>query len=91
LAGQFIHQDGVLLQPVVTDWHAYSITWLCEACEFQIDGQTVLKTPISPQPPLGLVIWIDNQFAAWDPQGHLASGTLDNPAAWLELADIKTW
>jgi hypothetical protein len=37
------------------------------------------------------VIWIDNQFVAWDPQGHLASGTLDNPAAWLELTDIKTW
>jgi hypothetical protein len=91
LASRFIQQDAELLQPDVTAWHQFSIIWLCEACEFRIDGKTVLKTPISPRSPLGLVIWIDNQFAAWDPQGRLGSGTLENPSAWLEIADIKTW
>jgi hypothetical protein len=36
-----------------------------------------------------LVYWIDNQFAAWDPEGHLAYGTLENPAASLEINSIE--
>jgi hypothetical protein len=38
-----------------------------------------------------LVIWIDNQFAAWTPEGRVNNGTLENPAAWMEIErlDVK--
>ena len=48
----------------------------------------IVKTSSSPCPPLGLVLWIDNQFAAWNPQGRLAHGTLENPPAWLEIENL---
>ena len=69
----------------VTKWHEYSIQWLREYTEFTIDGETILQTTMAPHPPLGLVLWIDNQFAAWTPAGRPGYGTLDNPAAWLEI------
>jgi hypothetical protein len=85
LAGRIIEQDSVAITIDVTEWHHYSIEWLRERVEFKIDEETILQTPVSPQSPLGLVLWIDNQFAAWTPQGQLKYGTLETPAAWLEI------
>ena len=51
-------------------------------------GRHSLSTTCSPRPPLGLVLWIDNQFAAWTPKGQLGYGTLENPAAWLEMEKL---
>ena len=79
-------QPGVDLD--VTQWHEYSIQWLQEDCLFRIDGNTIFRTSCSPRPPLGMVLWIDNQFAAWTPQGRLKYGTLANPAAWLEIENL---
>jgi hypothetical protein len=84
-ASQLARQDGAGIEADVTQWHEYSIQWLEEGCMFSVDGDEVLFTSISPRPPLGLAIWIDNQFAAWTPQGRLGYGTLENPAAWLEV------
>jgi hypothetical protein len=89
LAGRMIEQDACLIPVDVTNWHKYSIEWLHEYVEFNIDDQPVLRTSLSPPPPLGLVIWIDNQYAFWDPTGRLGYGTLGNPAAWLEVTDIQ--
>jgi hypothetical protein len=88
LAGTIIQQDGVPVDVDVTQWHEYSIAWRNEACTFHVDGNGILSTLISPHAPLGLVIWIDNQFAAWNPQGHLAYGTQANSASWLEIEDL---
>ncbi len=58
-----------------------------EGMRFAVDGQTVLETPISPRGPLGLVLWVDNQFAAFRPDGRLAFGTLASEGpAFLEIA-----
>lgn len=89
LASPLSRQDGAALPIDVTAWHKYSIEWLCEKIEFWVDGSSVLKTSISPLPPLGLVFWIDNQFAAWTPQGRLDYGTLGNPAEWLEIDSFE--
>lgn len=89
LAGRIIRQDTCLVSTGVTNWHKYSLQWLHESCEYLIDDTPILQTHFSPPPPLGLVIWIDNQYAAWDPQGRLASGTLEHPTAWLEISKIK--
>jgi hypothetical protein len=89
LAGKMVRQEAAAIFVDVTKWHKYSIKWLREALELKIDGETILQTSISPAPPLGLVLWIDNQFAAWTPEGRLRYGTLGNPAAWLEIESLS--
>ena len=72
----------------VTQWHDYSIRWQADAVAFLVDGVEILRTPLAPRGPLGLVLWMDNQYAAWRPDGSLGYGTLANPAAWLEIENI---
>jgi len=86
LARRFIHQDADLLQLDVTEWHEYRMEWRQGSVDFHVDDQLVFQTGIAPQGPLGLVIWIDNQYAAFPPDGRLRYGTL--PAqedAWIEV------
>jgi hypothetical protein len=55
-----------------------------------VDEVDVLDTRASPRGPLGLVIWIDNQYAAFTPQGRLAWGVLpDERPAWLEVEALE--
>jgi hypothetical protein len=89
LGSLIVQQEAVAIPETVTEWHQYSIVWLREGVEFGVDGRTILKTSIGLASPLGLVIWIDNQYAAWTPEGRLAYGTLDNPAAWLEIRELE--
>jgi len=89
LAGRRVRQDAAAISIDVTQWHEYSIQWLRECVEFKIDGEILLQTSLSPHPPLGLVFWIDNQFAAWTSDGRLGYGTLDNPAAWMEIRSFE--
>jgi hypothetical protein len=88
-AGKLVHQDSTAIQVDVTERHRYSIQWLRETCLFKIDGETILCTSTSPMPPLGLVLWIDNQFAAWSQDGKVRFGTLSNLPAWLEIVDLE--
>ena len=54
-----------------------------------MDDVPVFDSEISPNPPLGLVIWIDNQYAAFTPEGKIRFGVLENPKPeWLEIKDI---
>ena len=49
-----------------------------------------MQTNISPNGPLSLVIWVDNQYAALPPRGRLRYGTLPNPEpAWLEIRELS--
>lgn len=86
---QTIHQDAAALHVDVTERHRYSLQWLRESCLFKIDGKTILETSSSPLPPLGLVLWIDNQYAAWTQEGRVRFGTLDNPRTWMEIEDLE--
>jgi hypothetical protein len=86
LVRPFIRQSAHPLEMDVTAWHEYRLSWLPEAVEFWVDGVQVSQTPASPRGPLGLVLWIDNQYAAFDPGGHLRFGRLPNAEeSWLEL------
>jgi len=81
-----IREAAVALDIDVVAWHTYRIDWQPQRVEFAIDGATCFKTRVSPRGPLGLVIWIDNQFAAFGPDGRLRFGTLANPEpAWMEI------
>ncbi len=83
-----IHQGAAPIDIDVTQWHDYELNWSTRGVNFTVDAQRILQTPIAPQAPLGLVIWVDNQYAALPPQGRLRFGTLPNPEpVWLEIRD----
>lgn len=89
-AAKIIREDGLRLQPDVTQWHEYKLKWSRLRTEYALDGETVFETATSPRGPLGLVVWIDNQFAAFPPDGSLRAGTQANPApAWMEITNLE--
>lgn len=94
LARQFIRQDAVQIDAnqsfVDTEWHAYRIDWLPGTVTFAVDGETVLTTQLSPHGPLSLVLWIDNQYAAFPPNGRTVFGTLQfSQPVWLDIIEIR--
>ena len=106
LLGNVIHEDGLQLwspadrrnqEPTPglqsvdpTHWHRYSIDWREKRISFEVDDVPVFESAVSPQGPLGLVIWIDNQYAAFTPEGKIGFGVLENPEpAWLEVKQIE--
>lgn len=89
VAGKLIREDAKSLDVDVRLWHSYRLRWGKSGVEFAIDGEKVHETVVSPQGPLGLVIWIDNQFAAWRPDGAIRMGALANPPAWMEIEQFE--
>ncbi len=90
ILSRIIRQEAIALPTPVKAWHTFTIHWLHEETRFLLDGRIVLKTSLSPPIPLGLVIWIDNQYARFTPEGKFGFGTLENPEpAWLEVADVE--
>lgn len=84
----WIKEDSFSLNVDITQWQEYSLEWRDDGVTFQVGDQTY-ETAITPQGPLGLVLWIDNQFAAFPPNGRLSYGTLANPqSAWLEIENL---
>lgn len=83
-----LHGDDVRVTP--TDWHRYRLEWSLNRVFFEVDEAQVFESSVSPNPPLGLVIWIDNQYAAFTPEGKIGFGVLENPEpAWLEIKEIE--
>ena len=74
--GTLIRQDAVQIHIDVTEWHNYQIDWQKNKVSFLVDNQTFLETNIAPHGKQGLVIWIDNQYAAFPPDGRLLFGML---------------
>lgn len=87
--GEIVEEEGIRLNLDVTQWHEYRLEWRPRGCAFWVDEVLVLETALSPQPPLGLVIWIDNQFAAWRPTGEIRFGVLENEEGWLEVEHLE--
>lgn len=89
VARRFIRQDLARIEIDVTEWHTYSLGWKLNNCQFNVDGNEILQTRLSPDGPLGLVLWIDNQFAAWTPEGRIHFGILNNPDSWLDIGKLE--
>ena len=90
IMGKIIDEDGIRLGVDVTQWHRYKLEWRDERVSFEVDNIQVFESQVSPNPPLGLVIWIDNQYAAFTPEGKIGFGVLENPEpAWLEIKDLE--
>jgi hypothetical protein len=90
LASAIIIQDAVDLRLDPTKWHTYLIEVRDNQVKFRVNGSTVLNTVVVPLGPLGLVLWIDNQYAALPPSGKLKFGTLATPEnSWIEFKEIS--
>lgn len=89
-ASKVIRQDAVTLNIDATDWHEYELIWRNDLLKFSMDGKLVLQTPIKPRPPLALVLWLDNQYAAWQPSGRLSYGASSTPPdCWVEMKGLR--
>ena len=87
---QHIEQDAAQFDHDPREWHSYGIERGMEKVLFKIDGGLIRETDIVPRGALGLVIWIDNQYASWQPDGRARYGTLATHAAsWLEIEDLE--
>lgn len=89
LAAKIIKQDAAALHHNPTKWHTYQFTWKNKQVEFFLDGKSVFQTSVSPRAPLGFVIWIDNQYAAFPPKGGLRFGFLSNEESWIEFDGLE--
>jgi hypothetical protein len=90
LLSRVIAEDGVALSVDVAQWRSYRLEWSPRRVLFEVDGVRALETSVSPRPPLGVVIWIDNQYAAFTPKGKIGFGVLKNPEpAWIEIEDLE--
>lgn len=86
VARRIIRQDAGVLSLDPTQWHDYQLDWHSDRVTFHLDGEVVFETSVVPSSPLGLVIWVDNQYAALPPNGRFGYGTLANEnAAWIEF------
>ncbi len=89
LGRYLVGEDAARLDLDVTAWHAYAFEWQQTEVRFFVDGALCFTTRCAPGGRLGVVVWIDNQYAAFHPEGRLQAGTLSNPApAWLEVANL---
>jgi hypothetical protein len=90
LVGRYVHQDTLELDLDPTLWHTYEMDWRPEAVIFHLDGQVLKEMSVHPNGPLGLVMWVDNQFASWSPNGGLGYGTLKTTeTSWIEVEDLE--
>lgn len=90
LLGRTIDEDAAPVAANPCEWHTYTAEWTETGTAFQVDDTSILETRVSPRGPLGLVLWIDNQYAAFDPQGRISWGVESNATEeWLELEDIR--
>src|ERR1700752_1284214 len=89
MLGKIIDEDRIPLSVDVTQWHRYKSEWREDRVRFEVDDIQVFESHVRPNPPQGLVIWIDNQYAAFTPEGKIGFGVLENPEpAWLEIDEL---
>ena len=90
LMGSVISVDSVTLKATLEDWHDYRLDWGFEAVEFHVDNQLALRSKTVPRAPLGLVLWIDNQYLCASPKAGLRFGTIrTREEQWLELDQLS--
>jgi hypothetical protein len=89
LGRRVVQQDAVALASDPSEWHSFLLEWSQSGASFCVDERPVLETGVVPLGPLGLVVWVDNQYAAWPLSGRLSFGTLANDQpAWIEIEEF---
>ena len=85
LGRRLVKDQAKTLSVDPTGWHIYRIDVQPDGSHFYVDGVEVFVTALAQRGRLGRVIWIDNQYAAFSPDGMVKFGSLANPPAWLEV------
>ncbi len=75
-ARRFYQAEERLLPVDPAEWHTYAIEWRASSAGFFVDGAEMLRSAHPPLPPLGLVLWIDNQYAVASPEKGFGFGVL---------------
>jgi hypothetical protein len=88
LLSKVIDEDSAAISVDTTQWHRYRLEWEAKRVLFYVDDALVFESPVSPNPPLGVIIWIDNQYAAFTPEGKIAFGVLGGEEEWLEIEEL---
>jgi len=91
MVSKVIAEDSSALRVDVTQWHGYRLEWRSNRVAWYVDEAQVFESSVSPNPPLGLVIWIDNQYAAFKPEGKISFGVLEGNEEWLEIEDLDMY
>ena len=84
-----IHET--MLDVDMTQWHIYGLEWGVKRSSFSlVEEEHLPPKPIldaqSPKGPMGLVMWLDNQYLAVTPWGRLRWGLLSAPRRqWMEV------
>lgn len=91
LISKVIAEDSSALSVDVTQWHKYKLEWSPDRVRWHVDDALVFESPVSPNAsqPLGVIIWIDNQYAAFTPEGKIAFGVLEGSDEWLEVENME--
>ena len=90
LARRGIAESAARLEVDPTAWHAYRLEWRADSAAFFIDDELLRLAPTAPRGPLGFVLWIDNQFAAFPPGGKVRFGSLPaQEPVWLEVESLQ--
>lgn len=90
LARYAVKEASIPLNVPVDTWHTYSLLWMEDRSVFCVDNEKVLETALSPRGRLGLVIWIDNQYFRFDPEGKIGFGFQEVAEdQWLQVRNIS--
>lgn len=89
----FQRSFGVAETPLaveMTEWHTYTIEWRVGQASFEVDGRSVLTTNAPPTGPLGLVVWLDNQYMVLRPTGAVRFGTVARTEPqWMQISGLE--
>jgi len=89
LLRKMVKEDARSLAVDVTDWHVYQLIWQNDAVSFEVDGEIMHQTQISPQGRMGVVIWIDNQYLSFNSEGNLCYGvSRTHSEQYLDIQDL---
>lgn len=84
-----VSEDGISLPIPVDNWHIFTLEWTTEQVIFSVDRDVALTTHLSPRSCLGLVIWMDNQFFRFGPDGRISFGVERvYTDQWLQVRNI---
>jgi hypothetical protein len=71
-------------------WRTYQIDWKEDVATFEVDGRTILASRCPPASPLGLVMWIDNQWATFSRRRGIRFGVSPSfEESFLEVRRVR--
>lgn len=89
-AAYLVRESTKELSIGVDTWQTYEMIWKKDQVVFRVNQEVVMETDLSPIGPLGLVIWIDNQYFKFAPDGKTGFGFLDVPVEqWLDIRALS--